>query len=195
MTLIKSGAKFAATSLGAIAFALASPLTPALADGHSDHSTAAAQAGDLEQLVAQVDIPHERFQLENGLSVIVHEDRKAPIVGVAVWYNVGSKDEPVGKTGFAHLFENPRATFAASLTTKVRAPGPALRCRGSGSGELLGNLREQKASVAGGGGMSCVQRSLTAVRLHRPPIRDARERTFRAWKSWSARPTRSSSWK
>jgi zinc protease len=38
--------------------------------------------------------------------VIVHEDRKAPIVGVAVWYNVGSKDEPKGKTGFAHLFEH-----------------------------------------------------------------------------------------
>lgn len=105
MTLMNSGAKLAATSLGAIAFALATPLTPALADGHSDHATE-AQAGDLEQLVAQVDIPFERFQLENGLTVIVHEDRKAPIVGVAVWYNVGSKDEPVGKTGFAHLFEH-----------------------------------------------------------------------------------------
>ena len=36
----------------------------------------------------------------------MHEDRKAPVVGVAVWYNVGSKDEPQGKTGFAHLFEH-----------------------------------------------------------------------------------------
>jgi zinc protease len=38
--------------------------------------------------------------------VLVHEDRKAPVVGVAMWYNVGSKDEPKGKTGFAHLFEH-----------------------------------------------------------------------------------------
>ncbi|MCH7538487.1 MAG: insulinase family protein, partial [Proteobacteria bacterium] len=46
------------------------------------------------------------FTLENGLTVIVHEDRKAPIVAVSVWYKVGSKDEPDGKTGFAHLFEH-----------------------------------------------------------------------------------------
>lgn len=53
-----------------------------------------------------VDIPFEAFTLENGLRVIVHEDRKAPIVNVNVWYHVGSKDEPEGKTGFAHLFEH-----------------------------------------------------------------------------------------
>jgi len=46
------------------------------------------------------------FKLKNGLTVIVHEDHKAPIVAVSVWYNVGSKDEPKGKTGFAHLFEH-----------------------------------------------------------------------------------------
>lgn len=63
-------------------------------------------AAPLAQLVREVQIPHQRFQLDNGLTVIVHEDRKAPIVGVAVWYNVGSKDEPQGKTGFAHLFEH-----------------------------------------------------------------------------------------
>src|SRR5690606_12783126 len=40
------------------------------------------------------------------LTVIVHEDRKAPIVAVSVWYHVGSKDEPEGRTGFAHLFEH-----------------------------------------------------------------------------------------
>ena len=57
-------------------------------------------------LVGQVAIPHESFQLENGLTVLVHEDRKAPVVGVSMWYNVGSKDEPAGKTGFAHLFEH-----------------------------------------------------------------------------------------
>ncbi len=56
--------------------------------------------------VPDVDIPFERFTLDNGLTVIVHEDRKAPIVAVSVWYKVGSKDEPRGKTGFAHLFEH-----------------------------------------------------------------------------------------
>ncbi|MEJ7777932.1 MAG: pitrilysin family protein [Sphingomicrobium sp.] len=57
-------------------------------------------------LVEQVAIPHQSFRLDNGLTVIVHEDRKAPVVGVSMWYNVGSKDEPKGKTGFAHLFEH-----------------------------------------------------------------------------------------
>ncbi len=59
---------------------------------------AAAPAGDL--------VPFERFTLPNGLRVIVHEDRKAPIVAVRVAYHVGAKDEPAGKTGFAHLFEH-----------------------------------------------------------------------------------------
>ena len=54
----------------------------------------------------KIDIPHEKFTLDNGLRVIVHEDRKAPIVAVGVWYHVGSKDEPEGRTGFAHLFEH-----------------------------------------------------------------------------------------
>ena len=53
-----------------------------------------------------LDIPFERYKLANGLTVIVHEDHKAPIVAVSMWYNVGSKDEPKGKTGFAHLFEH-----------------------------------------------------------------------------------------
>ncbi len=41
-------------------------------------------------------IPYEQFELENGLTVLVHEDRKAPIVGVTVCYHVGSKNEPRG---------------------------------------------------------------------------------------------------
>lgn len=53
-----------------------------------------------------VDIPHTAFKLANGLTVIVHEDHKAPIVAVNIWYHVGSKNEPAGKTGFAHLFEH-----------------------------------------------------------------------------------------
>lgn len=54
----------------------------------------------------QVDIPFEEFTLPNGLRVVVHTDRKAPIVAVNIWYHVGSKDEPAGRTGFAHLFEH-----------------------------------------------------------------------------------------
>lgn len=55
---------------------------------------------------ADLEIPHERFVLDNGLTLIVHEDHKAPIVAVNVWYHVGSKNEKTGKTGFAHLFEH-----------------------------------------------------------------------------------------
>ena len=57
-------------------------------------------------LLGEVEIPYEQFTLDNGLRVVVHEDRKAPVVAVSIWYNVGSKDEPAGKTGFAHLFEH-----------------------------------------------------------------------------------------
>ncbi|MBC6943148.1 MAG: insulinase family protein [Xanthomonadales bacterium] len=53
-----------------------------------------------------VDIPFTRFTLPNGLTVVVSEDHKAPVVAVSVWYHVGSADEPKGKTGFAHLFEH-----------------------------------------------------------------------------------------
>ena len=70
------------------------------------HAAAPAPIASLPSLVAQVDIPHSTFKLANGLTVIVHEDHKAPVVAVSTWYNVGSKDEPRSKTGFAHLFEH-----------------------------------------------------------------------------------------
>ncbi|MFQ5741275.1 MAG: M16 family metallopeptidase, partial [Acidobacteriota bacterium] len=54
----------------------------------------------------QIDIPFQKFVLDNGLTLIVHEDHKAPIVAVNVWYHVGSKNEKRGRTGFAHLFEH-----------------------------------------------------------------------------------------
>ena len=57
-------------------------------------------------LTDSVEIPYEAFTLDNGLRVVVHTDRKAPVVAVNVWYHVGSKDEKPGKTGFAHLFEH-----------------------------------------------------------------------------------------
>ncbi len=51
-------------------------------------------------------IPYQKFVLDNGLTLIVHEDHKAPIVSVNLWYHVGSKNELPGKSGFAHLFEH-----------------------------------------------------------------------------------------
>jgi zinc protease len=57
-------------------------------------------------VVDDVEIPFEKFVLDNGLTVIVHEDHKAPIVAFNVWYHVGSKNEKRGRTGFAHLFEH-----------------------------------------------------------------------------------------
>src|SRR6185436_9975856 len=54
----------------------------------------------------KVEIPFEQFTLPNGLRVLVHTDRKAPIVAVNVWYHVGSKNEQRGRSGFAHLFEH-----------------------------------------------------------------------------------------
>src|SRR5438046_10587546 len=53
-----------------------------------------------------IKIAYEKFVLPNGLTVIVHEDHKAPIVALNIWYHVGSKNEQPGKTGFAHLFEH-----------------------------------------------------------------------------------------
>ena len=60
----------------------------------------------LRAQAAKVDIPYQKFVLDNGLTLIVHEDHKAPIVAFNVWYHVGSKNEVAGKTGFAHLFEH-----------------------------------------------------------------------------------------
>ena len=53
-----------------------------------------------------INIDYEKFVLSNGLTLLVHEDHKAPIVAVNVWYHVGSKNEKPGKSGFAHLFEH-----------------------------------------------------------------------------------------
>jgi zinc protease len=56
--------------------------------------------------IAIPDIPYTMFKLKNGLTVLVHEDHKTPVVAVNTWYHVGSKNERPGKTGFAHLFEH-----------------------------------------------------------------------------------------
>ena len=79
--------------------ALALALATALSAGAYAPAAQAANA-------PAVDIGYDSFTLPNGLRVIVHTDRKAPIVAVNIWYHVGSKDEPSGRSGFAHLFEH-----------------------------------------------------------------------------------------
>lgn len=79
------------------ALALAAPLAAPAA------ASAAEPPGGQSVAVA---IPFEKYTLSNGLEVVLHEDHRTPIVAVNLWYHVGSKDEPRGKNGFAHLFEH-----------------------------------------------------------------------------------------
>ena len=69
-------------------------------------SAVAAPSARAAAPAATPDIPFERFRLDNGLTVVVHTDRKAPIVAVNVWYHVGGKDEPADRQEFAHWFEH-----------------------------------------------------------------------------------------
>jgi zinc protease len=62
--------------------------------------------GGSARAAASPDIPFEKYVLQNGLEVILHQDSSVPTVHVEVWYKVGSKDEVPGRTGFAHLFEH-----------------------------------------------------------------------------------------
>ena len=78
----------------------ASPKSPAAAPAKP------ATAHTPATLYPDINIPYQKYILPNGLTLIVHEDHKAPIVAVDVWYHVGSKDERPGRTGFAHLFEH-----------------------------------------------------------------------------------------
>jgi len=58
------------------------------------------------QFAQDINIDYQRYVLDNGLTLLVHEDHKAPIATVNIWYHVGSKNEHEGITGFAHLFEH-----------------------------------------------------------------------------------------
>jgi predicted Zn-dependent peptidase len=75
----------------------------------STRETAAKRSGAPMEELDRMTAPSVRFtdeRLANGLRVIISEDHLAPVVAVCVWYNVGSKNEVPGKTGFAHLFEH-----------------------------------------------------------------------------------------
>ncbi len=56
--------------------------------------------------MSRLSIPVERHRLDNGLRVVLSPDRSVPVVAVNLWYGVGSRNEPAGRTGFAHLFEH-----------------------------------------------------------------------------------------
>ncbi|TMO47215.1 M16 family metallopeptidase [Pseudoalteromonas ruthenica] len=94
-------------SLSAISVAVMLSLSGCASTASQTDTSATQQA---EQTAAPalpfVNIDYQTFTLDNGLTVVVHTDRKAPIVAVNVWYDVGAKNEQVGKTGFAHLFEH-----------------------------------------------------------------------------------------
>ena len=90
---------------------------------------------------APVDIPYTRFTLSNGLTVLVHEDHKAPIVAVNVWYHVGSKNERPGRTGFAHLFEH--LMFNGSEHYDKEFMGPLERAGATG---LNGTTNEDRTN-------------------------------------------------
>lgn len=68
----------------------------------------AATSAPVEKLppLPAIDVSYTKTVLGNGLTLVVHEDHKAPVVAVNVWYHVGSRNEPAGRTGFAHLFEH-----------------------------------------------------------------------------------------
>ena len=55
---------------------------------------------------ALAQLSHEKYQLDNGLTVILHQDRSVPRATINLWYRVGARNEPVGRSGFAHLFEH-----------------------------------------------------------------------------------------
>src|SRR5689334_21888045 len=81
---------------------LCAPALPALAQ----RRRAKASGSTATAAPALPPIKYTEFFLPNGLRVIMHEDHSTPIVGVNVWYHVGSKNETPGKTGYAHLFEH-----------------------------------------------------------------------------------------
>jgi zinc protease len=90
---------------------------------------------------SSVEIPYQRFVLPNGLTLLVHEDHKAPIVAVNVWYHVGSKNERPGRTGFAHLFEH--LMFNGSEHYDKEFQGPLERV---GATDLNGTTNEDRTN-------------------------------------------------
>jgi zinc protease len=91
-------------SVALAALLLSGCSTSALAQARPE--LGAELGAELAPKLDKVQIPYERFTLPNGLTTLVYSDHTVPTVFVGVWYKIGSKDEPEGRTGFAHLFEH-----------------------------------------------------------------------------------------
>ena len=78
-----------------------------------------AQTADTRSMPAP--LTFEEHRLENGLTVITHEDRSTPIINLQLWYHVGSKNEREGRTGFAHLFEHLMFKGSANVSPEQHA--------------------------------------------------------------------------
>src|SRR3546814_1168428 len=104
-------------SLAVLALVLASAPLAAAAE---KPAAASSEAKALAATIAAVDIPYERFQLGNGLTVLVHTDRKAPIVGVTTYYRVGSKNERSEEhtSELQSLMRNSYAVFCLKKKTR-----------------------------------------------------------------------------
>jgi zinc protease len=87
------------------------------------------------------DIPYTKFVLQNGLTVLVHEDHKSPVVAVNTWYHVGSKNEKPGKTGFAHLFEHLMFSGSANFNKTFLSA-----LEGIGAGDLNGTTNKDRTN-------------------------------------------------
>src|SRR3954470_14214287 len=81
-------------------------LVPQIALAQRRRAAAAAPTAAAGFDRARYQIAHKQFVLDNGLTLLVHEDHSVPVVAVNLWYHVGSRNEKPGKTGFAHLFEH-----------------------------------------------------------------------------------------
>jgi len=101
-------AKFQAT-IAAAALIAAVTAAQTVAVSAQPQATRAAASSDTLRL------PFETFTLPNGLTVILSPDKTTPTVAVNVWYKVGSKNEVVGRTGFAHLFEHVMFTGSGNV--------------------------------------------------------------------------------
>ena len=86
-------------------------------------------------------ISYEQFTLPNGLRVIYSEDRSTPVVSVDVWYSVGSRNERVGRSGFAHLFEH--MMFQGSANVKKAEHFQLVQRAG---GTLNGSTQEDRTN-------------------------------------------------
>jgi len=125
----------AAWVLGLIAGAVAPTLAraepvprPARVDPAPASARTERAGGDSSAAVGhQLAIAFARYRLPNGLTVILHEDHAQPLVVVHVGYHVGSRDEPAGRTGFAHLFEHLMFMGTASPAREVRRVDGARR--------------------------------------------------------------------